>query len=164
MNDSVPDDLLEINDPEIDAAALMAQIRERMRQRRIALGLDDRSFPSYDVTSCPPEPQDLAFDANLYHHLRLANELYAQGDTEPALPPSPLSRLPVFGRLWQRLRPSLHVLILFYVNRALAQQVTVNRHLVSVLNQLTVQSQAQQRAIAALQSELQTLRQADVHS
>ena len=90
MNDSVPDDLLEINDPEIDAAALMAQIRERMRQRRIALGLDDRSFPSYDVTSCPPEPEDIAFDANLYHHLRLANELYAQGETEPALPPSPI--------------------------------------------------------------------------
>ena len=161
MNDGVPDDLLEINDPEIDTAALMANIRERMRQRRLELGIDNRAFPSYDVTSCPAEPEDLPYDANLYYHLRLANELFAEADTEPALPPSPLSRLPVFGRLWQKLRPSLHVLILFYVNRSMAHQVTVNRHTVSVLNQLTEQSQAQQRAIAALKAELESLRQSD---
>jgi len=159
MSDGVPDDLLESNNPEIDTVALMAQIRERMRQRRRELGVDNRSFPSYDVTSCPAEPDDLPYDANLYHHLRLANELYAEADTEPALPPSPLTRVPLFGRLWQRVRPSLHVLILFYVNRALAHQVTVNRHLVSVLNQLTVQVEAQQRTIAALQSDIQALRQ-----
>jgi len=159
MSDGVPDDLLESNNPEIDTVALMAQIRERMRQRRRELGVDNRSFPSYDVTSCPAEPDDLPYDANLYHHLRLANELYAEADTEPALPPSPLTRVPLFGRLWQRVRPSLHVLILFYVNRALAHQVTVNRHLVSVLNQLTVQVEAQQRTIVALQSDIQALRQ-----
>ncbi len=161
MNHGVPDDLLENNNPEIDTAALMAQIRERMRQRRIELGVDNRAFPSYDVTNCPAEPEDIPYDANLFHHLRLANELYAEADTEPALPPSALTRVPGFGRLWQRVRPSLHVLILFYVNRALAQQVTVNRHMVSVLNQLTEQAQAQQRAIAALQAEVQALRQAD---
>jgi len=159
MSDGVPDDLLESNNPEIDTVALMAQIRERMRQRRRELGVDNRSFPSYDVTSCPAEPDDLPYDANLYHHLRLANELYAEADTEPALHPSPLTRVPLFGRLWQRVRPSLHVLILFYVNRALAHQVTVNRHLVSVLNQLTIQVEAQQRTIAALQSDIQALRQ-----
>jgi len=159
MSDGVPDDLLESNNPEIDTVALMAQIRERMRQRRRELGVDNRSFPSYDVTSCPAEPDDLPYDANLYHHLRLANELYAEADTEPALPPSPLTRVPLFGRLWQRVRPSLHVLILFYVNRALAHQVTVNRHLVSVLNQLTVQVEAQQRTIVALQADIQALRQ-----
>jgi hypothetical protein len=161
MNDGVPDDLLESNNPDIDTAALMTQIRERMRQRRIELGVDNRAFPSYDVTSCPTEPDDIPYDANLYHHLRLANELYAEADTEPALPPSPLSRVPLIGRLWQRVRPSLHVLILFYVNRALAQQVTVNRHMVSVLNQLTEQLQAQQRTIAVLQSEIKALRQPD---
>jgi len=159
MSDGVPDDLLESNNPEIDTVALMAQIRERMRRRRRELGVDNRSFPSYDVTSCPAEPDDLPYDANLYHHLRLANELYAEADTEPALPPSPLTRVPLFGRLWQRVRPSLHVLILFYVNRALAHQVTVNRHLVSVLNQLTVQVEAQQRTIVALQADIQALRQ-----
>ncbi len=161
MSDPVPDDLQEINDPEIDAAALMAQIRERMRQRRAELGINDRASSSFDVTSCPPEPEDMPHDANLYHHLRLANELYAEADTEPALPPSPLTRVPVVGRLWQRVRPSLHVLILFYVNRALGHQMTVNRHMVSVLNQLTEQAQSQQRTIAALEAELQSLRQTD---
>ena len=158
MTDPVPDDLLEINDPEVDVIAIMAEIRERMRRHRMELGLDNRSFPGYDVTTCPVEPDDTAYDADLYHHLQSVNELYAQIDTEPALPPSPLTRVPMLGRAWQRVRPSLHTLILYYVNRALAHQVTVNRHLVSVLNQLTKQSQAQQRAILALQSELLALR------
>ena len=53
------------------------------------------------------------------------------------------------------------MLILFYVNRSMAHQVTVNRHIVSVLNQLTEQSQAQQRAIAALKAELESIRNSD---
>jgi hypothetical protein len=158
MNDEVPGDLLEIEDPEVDVAVLMAEIRERIKRRRETLGIDDRVFPSYDVTACPEAPDDQPYDANLYHHLRLANELYANMDTEPALAPSPLTRVPFLGRLWQRLRPTFHELILLYVNRSIAQQVAVNRHLVSTLNQLTLLAQTQQRAIVALQTELQTLR------
>jgi hypothetical protein len=161
MTDDVPDDLLESADPELDVAALMADIRERVRRRREALGVDDRVFPQYDVTACPAEPEGIPFDANLYHHLRLANELYAEFETEPALPPSPYTRLPVLGRLWQRFRPGLHLLILYYVNRATAQQASINRHLVSVLNQLTELTQAQQRTIADLQAQAEALRQQD---
>jgi hypothetical protein len=158
MSDEVPGDLLVIDDPEVDVDALMAEIRARIQRRRAELGVDSRSFPAYDVTACPEPPDDLAYDANLYHHLRLANELYASMDTEPALTPSPLTRVPVLGPLWQRLRPAIHQLILVYVNRGLAQQMTVNRHLVSALNQLTQLTQAQQRAILALQSEVEALR------
>jgi hypothetical protein len=123
MTDEVPGDLLVIDDPEVDVDALMAEIRDRIRRRREELGVDHRSFPAYDVTACPEAPDDVAYDANLYHHLRLANELYASMDTEPALSPSPLTRVPVLGPLWQRLRPAVHQLILVYVNRGLAQQI-----------------------------------------
>jgi hypothetical protein len=159
MNAEVPDDLVEIHDPEVDPAALMAQIRERIRLQRETLGGDNREFSSFDATAYPEEPKDIPYDVNLYHHLRRANELYARFDTEPALAPSPLTRVPLLGPLWQRLRPSLHTLILIYVNRLAMRQANVNRHLVSTLNQLTVQCQEQQRAIQTLQAEVHALRQ-----
>ena len=163
MSERPADSPLNGDHEEVDTLALMAQIRARMRQQYKDLGLENVAFPRNDVTNCPAEPEDIPHDANLYHHLQLANELYAQSDPEPALPPSPLSRLPVIGRVWQRLRPGVHVLILFYVNRSIAHQIAVNRHLVSVVNQLTQQSEAQQRAILALQAELQALREPKGH-
>lgn len=161
MTQDIPDDLLEIRDPEIDTAALMAQIRERIQKRRAQLGVDNRLFESFDVTPCPEPPEQGAYDPHLYHHLRRANESYAFFDTEPALAPSNLARLPVIGGLWQRLRPALHTLVLIYVNRLAAQQINVNRHLVSVLNQLTRQVHEQQQKITALEAELRTQRAAE---
>jgi hypothetical protein len=79
----------------------------------------------------PDEPEDV-LDPQLYHHLRRANELYTLFDAELVLALSPLTRVPLLGALWKRLRPSLQ-LILLYVNRLGAQQANVNRHLVSVL-------------------------------
>jgi hypothetical protein len=93
--------------------------------------------------------------------LRLANEVYAHVETEPALVASPLSKMPLIGRIWERVRPALHTLILYYVNRAASNQVATNRHLVSALNQLTGIALAQQRQILALQQELAALRQRD---
>ncbi len=158
MDADIPDDLIAIDDPELDAGAIMAQIRERVRQRREALGYDKRTFVTFGNTSYPGEPDDFPYDPNLYHHLRLANDTFVRPPLEVMLPPSPASRLPVIGGLWQRLRPAVHHLILFYVNRAIAQEVTLNRHLVSVLNQLTRLTQEQQRAIIALQREVAELR------
>lgn len=157
MTNDVPDDLLEIRDPEIDAAALMAQIRDRIQKRRETLGVDNRIFESFDVTPCP-EPPEGAHDVHLYHHLRRANEVYAYFETEPVLSPSALARLPIVGAWWQHLRPALHELVLIYVNRLAAQQININRHFVSVLNQLTVQVRQQQEQIAALEAEVQALR------
>ena len=154
----LPDDFLEINDEELDTAKLMALVRERVRQRRETLGRHRRAFPTFELIQFPGEPEGQPYDANLYFHLRVANEIYAQMETEPDLPPSPATRLPLIGKLWQRLRPALHVLVLIYVNRAAAQQVRVNRHLVSVLNKLTALTQEQQQALRVLQAEVAELR------
>lgn len=151
------DDLIEINDPDIDPAAIMADIRARMRQRREELGYDRRNFPTF-ATAYPEEPADLEYDPNLYHHLRLANETYTQAETEPFLAPSPATSLPIIGALWRRIRGGAHNLVIYYVNRAIAHHVNVHRHMVSVLNRLTAQAEEQQRTIATLQEEVAALR------
>jgi hypothetical protein len=153
------DDLIEIQDPEIDASSILAQIRERIQARRAELGYDQRTFPTFGTAVYPGEPEDLPFDADLHHHLRLVNGSFARIETGADLAPSQATRLPVIGRLWKLVRGQLHSLVLFYVNRAVAHQTSVNRHLVSVLNRMEALNQEQQRTIIKLQKELAQLRQ-----
>jgi hypothetical protein len=159
MNEPIPDTLIEIHDPELDPAQIMADIRARIRRRREELGYDNRAFPTFGLAVCPEEPEDIPYDVNLYHHLRLANERYGQLDTSPALVSSPATRLPLIGRLWQAIRGHAHSLVLFYVSRVAGYQMSMNRHLISVLNQLTRLTQEQQRTIIALQAEVEALRE-----
>ncbi|MCI0396042.1 MAG: hypothetical protein L0332_19455 [Chloroflexi bacterium] len=162
MSDKLPvitDDLIEIHDPEVDPQQLMAEIRRRIQQRRAELGYEQRTFPRFGAAlACPEPPEDIPYPPDLYHHLRQANDLYAQVETGPLLAPSPATRVPVLGRLWRLVRSQAHGLVLFYVNRAVGHQANVNRHLVSVVNQLAVQNEEQQRAIMALQAEVERLR------
>lgn len=146
--------VIEIQDPAIDPAAIMAEIRARIEQRRAQLGYEQHTFPSFGAAVYPGEPPDLAYDTDLHHYLRLVNESYANADTDAILAPSPATRVPVLGRLWQLIRGGAHNLVLFYVNRAVAHQTDVNRQLVSVLNRMTVVVEAQQRIITQLQAEL----------
>lgn len=86
MNHEMSDDLIEIHDPEINAAEIMEQIRDRIRRRRKELGYEKRIFPSFGGTAYPGEPEDIPYDPNLYHHLRLANETFANVETGAQLP------------------------------------------------------------------------------
>ncbi|MBI5305250.1 MAG: hypothetical protein HY868_24175 [Chloroflexi bacterium] len=158
MNQELADNLIEIHDPEINTAEIMEQIRERIRRRRKELGYEKRVFPSFGGTAFPGEPDDIGYDPNLYHHLRLANETFANVETGAQLPATRATRIPIFGSVWQRARAYLHRIVLFYVNRSIEHQVNVNRHLISALNQLTALSQTQQRQIMALEAELKQLR------
>ena len=150
------DDLIEIRDPAVDAGEIMATIRARIRQRRAEMGYEARQFPTFGAATPLPAAEELP--AALYHHLRQANRSYNQVETAPLLAPSPATRLPVLGRLWQLVRGQAHQLILFYVNRAATHQAGVNRHLVSAANELARLAQEQQRTIAALQAEVEALR------
>lgn len=150
--------LIEIHDPEIDPAQIMEQIRERIRRRREELGYPSKVFPTFGAAAYPEEPEGEEYDPDLYYHLRQANEHYYRLGIEPDLVPSPRSRIPLLGSLWDRVRREAHQLVLFYVNKLAQRQVTVNRHLVSTLNRMAVQIQEQQRQIQALQDELRKLR------
>jgi hypothetical protein len=150
---------LEINDPEISAEQLTAAIQQRVQQRRAQLGTVERPFPAFGTAvPCPQQPDNLDHPPALYHHLRQANDLYGRPETAPILAASPATRVPLLGRLWALIREQAHGLVLFYVNRAIAHQTTINRHTISALNQLTLLSQEQQRTIADLQQEIERLR------
>lgn len=70
---------------------------------------------------------------------------------QPVLTPSPLSRLPVVGTLWQRLRLAVHRLVIFYVQR--------NKRTQSArFAALQQQNQEQAARIASLEEELARLR------
>ncbi len=154
----IPNSLIEIHDPEIDPAQIMEQIRERIQRRREELGYPRQVFPTFGAAAYPGEPEGEDYDADLYYHLRQANQHYHQLGVEMVLAPSPRSRIPLIGPWWDRVRREAHQLVLFYVNRLAQRQVTVNRHLVSTLNRMAVQIQEQQRQIRALQDELRKLR------
>jgi hypothetical protein len=150
---------LEIHDPELTPADLTAAIDERVQQRRAQLGVVERAFPAFGTAvPCPQQPADLDHPPALYHHLRLVNELYGRPETAPILAASPATRVPILGRLWVMIREQAHSLVLFYVNRSVAHQTTVNRHVISAINQLTLLNQEQERKIARLEQEIGRLR------
>ncbi len=152
------ENLIEIHDPEIDPAQIMEQIRARIQRRREELGYPRVVFPTFGAAAYPGEPEGEEYDADLYYHLRRANQQYHQLGVEMVLAPSPRSRIPLIGPLWDRIRREAHNLVLFYVNKLAQRQLIVNRHLVSTLNRMAVQLQEQQRQIRALQEELRKLR------
>lgn len=148
------DDLIEIQDPEIDPQAIMGEIRRRIQARRLEVGYEHRTFPAFgSAMICPEPPEGMPYSPDLYHHLRQANALYSEVETAAILVPSPATRVPIVGRFWKLVREQAHGLVLFYVNRSTGHQVKVNRHLISVLNQLTEENQALQRRIMALEAE-----------
>jgi hypothetical protein len=159
--EELPDGFFEIRDPQVDLGNIMAQIRQRIQERRRAYGYETRTFPAFGTAAHLGESDDIKFDSTLYHHLRVVNEIYANAETAPNLSPSPATRVPVLGRLWQVIRYQAHSLVLFYVNRDIAWQVNVDRHIISTLNRLAALTQEQQCEITALQAQLVTLQAAE---
>jgi hypothetical protein len=151
----IPDDLIEIHDPEIDPDQIMEQIRARILRRREELGHPRQTFPVFGAAAYPGEPEGQEYDEDLYYHLRKANDTYYQIGVEASLSPSPATRLPILGRLWKQIRQEAHNLVLFYLGKMTQQQVVVNRHLVSTINRLTVQLQEQQREIKSLREKIE---------
>jgi hypothetical protein len=151
----IPDDLIEIHDPEIDPDQIMEQIRARILRRREELGRPRETFPVFGAAAYPGEPEGEDYDEDLYYHLRKANDVYYQIGVEPSLSPSPATRLPIVGRLWKQIRQEAHNLVLFYLGKMTQRQVAVNRHLVSTINRLAVRLQEQQQEIRSLREKIE---------
>ena len=146
--------LLEINDPEIDPEAIMAEIRARILERRQELGYERPRFSTFGGSHLPERPDDIAYDPDLFDHLELANEHYTMVPSNADLQPSPATRVPILGPLWAMIREQAHGLVLFYTNRTASHQTGVNREIISILNSLTALTIEQQRTINQLQKEL----------
>ncbi len=125
MNDNDMDNVIEIRDPDIDAEAIMRQIRDNIRQRRAqaeAQGLDYDALLEGGYAT--------RFESNVYLDLRHASSTCSKMGVGLSLTGSPL---PVFGALVQRLRAALHQVAIYYVNMLAAQQNRFNEHVVRSL-------------------------------
>jgi len=161
LNTLLPDsDFVTLQDEQVSPAALVAEIRQRLAQRYPEGDAEAVSFPAYELADAPPDfPPDIPYSFSLYYHLQRAYELYPAADTAPLLAPSPATRVPLLGRLWVQVRREAHNLILFYVNRHLAHETAVNRHLIAAMSELTRQLEAQQRRVADLEAHIAHLEQ-----
>ena len=147
-------DWIRLHDSEWTPARITAEIAKRAGVREAELGPFSVNYPSFDyLEGAPRPPQDRPYNANLYFHLRLINEI-PPPDVNPALADSPATQIPWVGNLWQRVRGQFHELILFYVNRAVRQQHQLNNELISTLNELTYTIEAQQAEIDRLNAKL----------
>ena len=148
------DSWLKITDSEMSSSELESEVERRVQQRRQALGEIHPQFPEFGVLS--PEPEVTLNNAALAHHLRQANEMDPPA-VHPVLAPSPATRIPLLGKLWQLVRRQFHELVLFYVNRAASHETRLDNHIISTLNELTRIIQDQQTEIERLQEEIHAL-------
>jgi uncharacterized small protein (DUF1192 family) len=147
-------DWIKIHDSEWTPERLSAELSRRADAREAESGPLEINVPAFgEQTGMPQPPRDRPYNANLYHHLKLINEMPPR-DSDPILADSPATRTPWVGNLWQRFRGQLHELILFYVNRAMRQQVQMNSEVINTLNELTRTVEAQQEEIQRLKAEL----------
>lgn len=156
--DMPPDNLIEIHDPEIDPSEIMREIRARIQKRREELGYVPQQFSTYGGTRFPGRPEDVPYDPDFYDHLEMANQLYLDVETDVDLQPSPALRVPILGSLWSTIREQAHQLVLYYVNRQVSHQMSINREMISVLNRAEGVILKQQRAIMTLQNDVYLLR------
>lgn len=147
-------DWIILHDSEWTPASITAEITRRANAREVELGPLEVSVPAFSDSEVSPQPpQDRPYNANLYHHLKLINEM-PPPDVGPVLTDSPATRTPWVGGLWQRVRGQFHELILFYVNRAVRQQFQLNNEFIATFNELTRTIDAQQEEIQRLKAEL----------
>jgi hypothetical protein len=139
-----------IEGDDIDAEAIMQQIRARLRARRAEARARGMDFEAY-ADGLYPLPPDARLSRDLYEAVRSLNLSYDKLGVDLALTEN---RLPVMGGLVQRARAAFHELVLFYVNRLGARQVRVNQHTARALAALVRDMEAE---IANLRSRLDKL-------
>jgi hypothetical protein len=137
---------------EIDAEAIMQEIRARIRARRAEARSRGLDFEAY-ADGLYPSPPDAVFSRDLYEAVRYADLGYDKVGVEMALTET---RLPLIGGLGHRLRAALHEVVLFYVNRLAARQVRVNEQMARTLTTLVRDLEAEIRDLRTRLAELET--------
>lgn len=141
-----------IEGDDIDAEAIMQEIRTRIRARRAEARSRGLDFEAY-ADGLYPLPPDAVFSRDLYEAVRYVGLGYDKVGVEMALTET---RLPLIGRLGHRLRAALHEVVLFYVNRLAARQVRVNEQVARTLTTLVHDLEAEIRDLRARLAELET--------
>lgn len=122
MTSQDPDAAFQIEGTDIDAEAIMQEIRARLRARRDearARGLDWEAY----ADGLYPVPSNAVLGRDLYEAVRHLSLAHDKANVDMMLTET---QVPLIGGLIQRLRTALHELVLFYVNRLAARQARVN--------------------------------------
>jgi hypothetical protein len=155
MAESDPTAEFQIEGDDIDAEAIMQEIRARLRARRAeaqARGLDWEAY----ADGLYPLPPDAVLSRDLYEAVRHVGLGYDKIPVERALTET---RLPLVGGLAHRVRAALHELVLFYVNRLAARQVRFNEQTARALTALVRDLEAEVRDLRARLAALETGRE-----
>ncbi len=151
MSDSAPTTGLHIEGDDIDAEAIMQEIRARLRDRRAqakARGLDFEAYADGQY----PLPPDAILSRDLHEAVRYVGLGYDKVNVEMALTET---RLPLASGLGHRLRSALHELVLYYVNRLAARQTHFNEQTARALTALLRDLEAEVRDLRARIAELE---------
>jgi hypothetical protein len=147
--------VIEWRDPELDAEAIMREIRERIRQRRTqaeAQGLDFDAIAQGEASGQATG----RFSRELYGGLRQMRLSYNKVNVGPVLT---TMRVPLVGGLLQAVRAQLHQLVLFYVNMLASRQSLFNQQVVETTTKLVqeLDHQNDRDEIAALRARVEQL-------
>jgi hypothetical protein len=136
--------ILEIQTPEINAEAIMRQIRENLRSRRQEAEARGFEFDSLAAGEYPRR-----FDDDLYREIRrVSPSISAKG------------AVPILSSLFRRVRIVLHQLVIYYVNQLAAQQNRHNRQVLRVLMELVreLERESHSEELRELRDEVEAIR------
>lgn len=105
----------------------------------------------------PGKPADITYDVELYAQMEKAAHTIPTFERQLLLNKTSWSQIPLLGTILQKVQRGLHNIALFYTNRALQHQQTVNWQLWQAVGRLTAVTQQQQRTIEMLQAQLATM-------
>lgn len=140
-----------IEGDDIDAEAIMQEIRARIRARRAEAKASGLDFEAY-ADGLYPLPAGAVFGRDLYEATRHVSLGYDKVTVEMALTET---QVPLIGGLVHRFRLSLHGLVLFYVNRLAARQVYFNEQTARALTALVQDLEAEVHELRRRLAELE---------
>jgi hypothetical protein len=148
-----------ICDPDLDAEAIMRQIRKDIRNQRAQA---ETEGPDYEAFV--EEISTTRFDRSLYDALQRMSVGYDKAGVGLLLAGS---SIPLVAPLVQRVRAAYHRLIIYYVNELARQQVRFNGYVVRAMVALIQglegdptpgQVEALRREVAQLRAEIEHLK------
>ena len=152
-----------ICDPDIDAEAIVRQIRENIHKQRAQAETQEPSYEAF-VEGIYASQATPRFDRSLYDALRRMSIGYHKAGVGLLLAGS---SIPLVAPLVQRVRAAFHRLVIYYVNELARQQVRFNEHVVRAMATLVKglegdptpgKVEALRREVAQLRAEIERLK------
>jgi hypothetical protein len=153
MEDTESETIVEIPTPDIDAEAIMRQIRGSLRSRREeaeARGLDFETLAEGEVSR--------RFDDDLYGDMRQVSASASRMGV--TLSVSGKGAVPILSSFSRPVRRAFHQLVIYYVNQLATQQNRHNRQVLRVLMELVreLERESHSERLSELQDDLEALR------